>query len=48
MIKIYLRTALKLLKDKHKLKKMGENSKNKFIKLTYNKPLEKWKKLLKF
>jgi len=43
-----LRTALKLLKDKSRLKIMGENSKNKFIKLTYNKPLEKWKKLLKF
>ena len=39
--------ALKLLKDKHKLKIMSENSKNKFIKLTHNKPVEKWRQLLK-
>ncbi len=42
-----LSSALKLLKDKDKLKKMSENSKNKFLKLTYNDPIDKWKQLLK-
>tara|TARA_B100000212_G_C27369883_1_gene532076 strand:+ start:1176 stop:2300 length:1125 start_codon:yes stop_codon:yes gene_type:complete len=43
-----LRASLELLKDKDKLKIMSANSKNKFIKLTDNKPLDKWKQILEF